>query len=361
MIDIFDPLHGSIEIDPTAKRIIDTPEFQRLRNIKQLGCCYYVFPGACHNRFEHSLGVYHLAKEYMKELGIDNFTEKEQQLISIGGLIHDIGHGPFSHLFDELTNSKHEDRSIQLFIHMNKEYGLGYSEEDIRCLGDIIDPKDSKTKEKPYIYQIVSNKNGIDVDRFDYIMRDTKMIGLNYGIEWRRIMKGSKLQNNQIIYSDKVKIPIEDFFRTRYILYKEIYHHRAVRSIEHMIKDILHSVDDIFQITKCIHTQDWKRFITLNDSVIDAIALLKLDNAIVDRIKKRQLYTLTQSYVFQTRSELEEWKEHNITDSIVDESVITYYESEVPVYFMGRFTVSPNLIERDNKLEKEYHLKVYER
>ena len=80
MIDIFDPIHGPIEIDATAKKIIDTPEFQRLRNIKQLGCCYYVFPGACHNRFEHSLGVYHLTKLYISILGKQWFTEQEQLL-----------------------------------------------------------------------------------------------------------------------------------------------------------------------------------------------------------------------------------------------------------------------------------------
>ena len=67
-MDVYDPIHGNIFIDPLAKAIVDTPEFQRLRNIKQLGCCYYVFPGACHNRFEHSLGVYHLTKEYIQIL-----------------------------------------------------------------------------------------------------------------------------------------------------------------------------------------------------------------------------------------------------------------------------------------------------
>ena len=103
-MEIYDIIHGNIVIDELAKRIIDTEEFQRLRNIKQLGCCNFVFPGAVHTRFEHSIGVYHLAKKYIDIFNKDKeyFTEREKECISIAGLIHDIGHGPYRHLFDEL-------------------------------------------------------------------------------------------------------------------------------------------------------------------------------------------------------------------------------------------------------------------
>ena len=83
-MEIYDPIHGLIEIDETAKKIIDTVEFQRLRNIKQLGCCYYVFPGSSHNRFEHSIGVYHLTKLYIECLGKDYFTERIQMFNNRG-------------------------------------------------------------------------------------------------------------------------------------------------------------------------------------------------------------------------------------------------------------------------------------
>ena len=107
---LYDIIHGNISLCETAKKIIDTVEFQRLREIKQLGCCYLVFPCAVHTRFEHSIGVYHLSKKYVDILNVDGkyFTEREKLCISIAGLIHDIGHGPYSHalmiLFQKINN-----------------------------------------------------------------------------------------------------------------------------------------------------------------------------------------------------------------------------------------------------------------
>ena len=359
MIEIFDPIHGPIEICDKAKEIIDTPEFQRLRNIKQLGCCYYVFSGACHNRFEHSLGVYHLTKKYIDILGRDNFTDKEIELISISGLIHDIGHGPFSHLFDEVIDSHHEYRSIELLKYMNQKYVLNYSEEEIHMIQTMIDPKD--IKDKKYLYQIVSNKNGIDVDRIDYIMRDTKMIGLNYGIEWLRIMKGSKISNNEIIYSDKVRTPINDFFRTRYILYNDIYHHHAVRSIEHMMKEILEEIDKTFGIKKAIEECDWCRFSLFTDVLIDSLPLLNIRNTSLERIKKREIYKLKEEVIFTSIKEMEDWvdgwrmEEKKDCNQIIDMAIIKYYENELPKYDCS---TQKSLLDMDIGM-KEYHIKIF--
>ena len=126
-MEVYDIIHGYINIDPLAKRIIETEEFQRLREIKQLGCCNQVFPSAIHTRFEHSLGVYHLAKKYIQILNKDGqFTDEDIKCITVGALIHDIGHGPYSHLFDEIVSNDHEYRSIELLKHMNQKYGLDF-------------------------------------------------------------------------------------------------------------------------------------------------------------------------------------------------------------------------------------------
>ena len=158
-MEIYDIIHGNIVIEGIAKRIIDTEEFQRLRNIKQLGCCNFVFPGAVHTRFEHSIGVYHLAKKYIDIFNKDKeyFTEREKECISIAGLIHDIGHGPYSHLFDELfsKDKNHEYRSGELFKIMNKKYKLGFNEKEIENIIHFIYPKNiSIDPKEKYKYQL---------------------------------------------------------------------------------------------------------------------------------------------------------------------------------------------------------------
>ena len=266
-MEIFDIIHGPIKICQDAKRIIDSPEYQRLRNIKQLGCVSYVFPCATHTRFEHSIGVYHLAKKYMDILNNNYFTKIEYKLISIAALIHDLGHGPFSHLFDDFVGGKnHEYRSIELFKFMNTKYNLGYSEDNINFIKDVIEPHNIELKEKKYCYQIVSNKNGIDVDRMDYIMRDTKMTGLNYGVEYERIMNNSIIHNSEIYFSNKAQVPIEDFLRIRFILHTEIYNHQTVRSIEYMIKEIFEIIEPELNIKDNINTNNWEEFILYTDN-----------------------------------------------------------------------------------------------
>ena len=296
-MEIYDFIHGNIIIDDLAKRIINTEEFQRLRSIKQLGCCNYVFPSAVHTRFEHSLGVYHLAKKYIKILNTEGqFTEDDIRCITIGALIHDIGHGPYSHLFDEIidVDKNHEYRSIELLNYMNKKYGLELPENDINTIKEIIYPKNIESiKKRKYIYQIVSNNNGIDVDRFDYIMRDIKMTGLNYGIEYERIMNHSQIVDGEIVYSEKVKTSIDEFFRIRFIMYKEVYNHHTVRAIEYMMKDFIKGMDKIMCIKNMVESEDWEGFIRLNDSIIDSIYHYK---KMINHIHVRELWPDFLSY-----------------------------------------------------------------
>jgi HD superfamily phosphohydrolase len=365
-MEIYDPLHGIIEIDELSKRIINTEEFQRLRNIKQLGCCYYVFPGASHNRFEHSLGVYHLAKKYVsilnKEKDKEYFNESEERCVKTAGLIHDIGHGPFSHLFDDLLpeEKNHEYRSGELFKLMNQKYSLGFSEDEITMiLGMIYPEKAIIPEEKKYLYQIVSNQNGIDVDRFDYIMRDIKMIGLNYGIEYERIMNRSKIVGGGIHYSEKTKTHIEDFFRTRFIMYKEVYNHHSVRGIEYMMKEFIKGIEPVFGIKDIILSDNWGKFIELTDSLIDIIYFIPTNHDIKElinilhRIKTRKTYKsvgyiVTNNYymIHQDSSKI-----------IVDSVKVKYYGQEKCIYYKNGKKIYSYLDESKNK--DEYILNVF--
>ena len=252
---IFDIIHGFIEVDDLTLSIIDTPEFQRLRQIKQLGAIHYVFPSANHTRFEHSLGVYYLAGELINNLKRNQkeleITDKEIQLIKIAGLVHDLGHGPFSHLFDivikEYCNSEyiiHERRSILILKYIVDKYNIKLSVEDIDLIGNLIYPEDVDFKniqnDRHFLYEIISNnRNGIDVDKFDYLKRDTFYLGLSFSLDCSRIIKSVRVIDGKLCYLDKSYYHILEMFEIRNKLHKQIYKHKTVIGIELSIIDNL--------------------------------------------------------------------------------------------------------------------------
>ncbi|XP_020795320.2 deoxynucleoside triphosphate triphosphohydrolase SAMHD1-like isoform X2 [Boleophthalmus pectinirostris] len=272
-----DPVHGNMEFHPILVKIIDTPEFQRLRSIKQLGGAYFVYPGASHNRFEHSLGVAHLAgqftrslKEKQPELGID---KRDIICVEIAGLCHDLGHGPFSHLFDgmfmpKVKNNngwKHEQMSIDMFEHIVARLKLtamfdleselkmlsrrseGDKDNDLAFIKEMINgPKNEGEYEgrpsKPFLYEIVANKRtGIDVDKFDYFARDCHHLGIKNSFDHNRYIKFARvIEELSNIY---------EMFHTRSSLHRKAYQHKTNKCIELMIRDALLKADKKFEIS----------------------------------------------------------------------------------------------------------------
>lgn len=301
-----DSIHGFIHLSYFAVKIIDTPEFQRLRYIKQLGTCSYVFPNAIHSRFEHSIGTYHVASEcintivsetepesidqYMAEIKelqsyykarYDNkihiLDEYVCELIKIAGLCHDIGHGPFSHVFDDYfiqnTDKKdifgafHEERSemlIEQIIKSNSELNDLISDDEIQFIKDLINPKKHQTG---FIYQIISNSvTGLDVDKFDYLVRDIYTIGFQAKIDTCRLVKHIQIINNNIVYPEQAVDDIYNLLHTRYRMHKQVYCHKVVISTQFLIVDILALLDDILNISESI--TNMSEFIKLTDDYI---------------------------------------------------------------------------------------------
>ena len=249
---IYDPIHKFISITPLMTEIIDTYEFQRLRDLKQLGATYLVFPSASHSRFEHSIGVSHLVGIMMNELYLKQpelkITNRLIELVRIAGLIHDLGHGPFSHLYDNYVKNEdeyeHEYRGLDIFRNMVIKYNLDLSQEEITLICDIIDPPSNL--QDNWLYQIVNNKiNHIDVDKIDYILRDSYHIGLLHN-DFSRILTMVKVlpYNNSLVlaWHEKIQHDIYLLFSCRYRLHKQIYNHHAVKEFEYLLIPILKKI-----------------------------------------------------------------------------------------------------------------------
>ena len=291
-----------MKFDNLLLKIIDTVEFQRLRNIKQLGLCYYVFPGASHNRFEHSLGVSYLSG-YMIEMLKNkqpelNIGERDILLVKVAGLIHDLGHVCFSHFFDNHFLSEripnndfrhHEYRSCKLFEFIVKKYKIDLNDNEIKIINRMINPDINDS----FLYQIVCNKiNGLDCDKFDYIVRDTYNIGLAYSFDVMRLIDQAKVINNKICFRSKCSFDISDLYYTRYKLHKQIYTHSVVRAIEYMVLDIIKILDKRLNLVEMI--LDVKKISELTDNILDKCYLLNDKKCIklLERIRTRDLYKM---------------------------------------------------------------------
>lgn len=307
MKTIYCPIHKDMRFEKEVLEFIDTPEFQRLRNIKQLGVCYYVFPGASHNRFEHSLGVAHLSFNMIK--GIQsrqpelNISDRTCILIKIAGLLHDIGHVCFSHFFDNIflpkfvTDHKyqhHEARSCAIIEYMINKYKLKFTKKETKFIQDLINPSKENTG---YLYQIVANyKSGLDCDKIDYILRDSLNIGINKSIEYDRLINTCHVIENDICFPFKIRFSIYNIYYTRYCLHKQVYTHPASIAIEYMILDILLNAKDFLKIPEQLDNIVF--YLGLTDSILEIINLepsLTKSKKILERIYKRDFYKLLKS------------------------------------------------------------------
>jgi HD superfamily phosphohydrolase len=324
---IYDSIHGYIKLNQLATSIVDTPVFQRLRNIHQTGVLYLVFPTANHNRFEHSIGTYYLARKIIEKIAAKqselNITAEIIDLVSIAGLCHDLGHMLFSHLFDDLflpslsnyeeikqsKNIVHENRSIFLLNYMVEKYNIDLNKDQIKVIGDLINTKTAEySKWKPqyqigkWIFQIISNpKNSIDVDKFDYLVRDTRAAGLKLGFDYNRIIEDAKVIDNNICYSLQCSEDIYHMFFIRYRLHRQIYNHKTVKAIEILIIELLNEFEKEYKISEYI--LDPEKMIELVDFFIWQPKNQKIKELIND-IQQRKLPKLVYQDISINKSEI---------------------------------------------------------
>lgn len=368
--DYNDVIYGLIPITVLSNHIIDHKIFQRLRQINQLGNMQYVFPSCMHSRFEHSIGTYHLCGEFIKMLKensnvneinkslvnvpfIKNYLFKKHnfendeslinhpenllddfiiELVKIAALSHDIGHGPFSHLFDEFLheqpelsnnpNIHHEHRSnvlLKMILETSRfeEQTLLeiITEDGYKFICDLIHP--NKKTPTCFIYQIVSNKlNGLDVDKMDYLRRDCYYLGKSVPFDYKRIISNSIIINNNIHFSEKINYEIYLVFRTRYDMHKQHYGHKTVISLNLMMKDILVKLDEFLNFKKIFQDNNLNKFIEITDSTLltfttfykqiglpNNVRINEIDD-FINKFKNRNIYKCVYMKTFYENEEI---------------------------------------------------------
>ena len=241
-----DPLHNIISLDETKPddrlivELIDTAEFQRLRRVKQLGLAMFTYQGAEHSRFTHSLGVMHLMTRALNLLSAHHTVSEEQRAVArAGALLHDVGHGPFSHVMEHASGFHHEDWTQRIIVDPNTEVNQALAAYDPSLPQKVASLYDHSYR-PAFIWQLVSSQ--LDCDRMDYLLRDSLMTGAKYGIydlEW--VLHALKIDevNDRIYVEAKGLYAVEEYLQARYYMFRQVYFHRTLRSAEAVLLSTL--------------------------------------------------------------------------------------------------------------------------
>ncbi|RUT27709.1 HD domain-containing protein [Paenibacillus zeisoli] len=243
-----DPVHNYVHVqDDLIWSLINTPEFQRLRRIRQLGTSYLTFHGAEHSRFSHSLGVYEITRRIISQFERSSYTDwppEEKQVALCAALLHDLGHGPFSHSIEEAFHMNHEDWTCKIV--------LGDTEVNkvLRREGEDFPEKVASVIRKDYDKAIVVNlvSSPLDADRMDYLLRDAYFTGVNYGtIDIDRILRMLRPFQGRVVVKESGMHAVEDYLMSRYQMYWQVYFHPVTRSSEIILRQIFRRAKELHQ------------------------------------------------------------------------------------------------------------------
>ena len=336
---IRDSVYGDIALNDFEVKIMDMPQFQRLRRIKQLGLINLIYPGATHTRFEHCVGTMNLGSKLAEELELN---QDEIELIRVSALLHDIGHGPFSHVSEGVLSVPHEELTNFVVTKTSMKDLL----EEKFDVNEIVKIVNGKGKLGP----IVSSE--LDVDRMDYLLRDSHNTGVSYGkIDYERLIKNLKL-NDGLVLNIKGVQAAEGALVSRYFMYPSVYQHHTTRILNSMFRRALQKTIN----NNIIHEKDIYKY---DDNDIIAIfrnsenkfvkdIMNRLDNRhIPKRVKSIRLNTFkTPEKMYKIKTETLKKAEHEIAEDYdIDEDYIFINIAEYP-----RFDEMKTQVSVDDKL-----------
>jgi HD superfamily phosphohydrolase len=278
-----------------------------MRHLHQLGSNHFVFPSANHSRLEHSLGTGHLCLEFLEKLKINDpeieISPEISKGIVVAGLCHNMGHGPFSYPFTDFVHDKlgikewgESDATLMLLDDLIDKNSIDISNEQTNFIKDVIVGSKKYSSSIPnWSLEILNNKlNGLDVDKLDFIRRDSYKLGIfNQSIDGEILFRNAKIINDSICYRYKDALTIYELFLCRYRLFREFYLHRVAKGIDLMIKDVFTEVNEVYDFKSSLY--DPAKYIKLNDSILNEIFYSKKDKLqraknIIKRIYTRDLY-----------------------------------------------------------------------
>ena len=303
--EISDPIYGFVRLSPKEIRIVDTLIFQRLRHIKQLGLAYLVFPSAQHSRFEHAIGVLHLTDRLVSKTAFSK-DEKVRTMVRIAGLLHDLGHPPFSHTTEVLLPERksHEDVTRRIILEteiydiLRKEVGLDHGDVEALVRITLGEPA---SEEERLLSSLITGQFGSD--RLDYLRRDAFFCGVSYGLfDHERLLSTIEEVDGKLAVHMSGLRALENFLIGRYFMYIQVYFHKVIRILN------IHLLDLIGKILSERHFTDIGLFLRTNDATILAEAFANPDlREDVERIFGRKHFK--EVFTTKVREEFEEAKE----------------------------------------------------
>ncbi len=240
-----DPVHGYIHVDEMMIwELVNSHWFQRLRRIRQLGGAFVVYHTAEHSRFSHCLGVYEIVRRMVSEVPdlSNTLTEKEKLTVMAAALLHDLGHGPYSHAFEAVSNTNHEVITCRIIERDPEIRGIleKYEKGMSKCVADVIRHK----SENPLLSQMISSQ--LDADRMDYLLRDAYFTGTAYGeFDLARILRTLRVVDGKLVIKESGVYAVENYIMARYHMYWQVYYHPVARSYEMLLHLLFQRMRDL--------------------------------------------------------------------------------------------------------------------
>ena len=367
-LDIIDPIHDFVRVYGNELKIIDTPIFQRLRRIRQLSGAHLIYPGAQHTRFEHSLGVMHIASmagHALNEKGI--ISSNDIQDLRFAGLLHDIGHGPFSHLFEELLQKKkhsHEDIGKEIILKTTIGDLISKSGFDKRFITKLAFG-DSKFQ---FMNEIISG--ALSADIMDYLLRDGYFTGAEHAkIDHNRLTNSLDVYKNKLALDKSALVNFETMLISRYQMFKAVYFHKTVRAGEVMLLESMELAEEELNLTSMVLDD----YLELSDDVILSKLLnlpehnskLKTAKKIATDYQNRNLFksvfelaltssTIGKKRLNEIREEISKRSKVDIDEIFVDSS----NTPSIPLSPSKKESKSIILLEEDNNRTKAKEIQI---